>query len=122
MPSITRYTGDYKITLNDVVGIITRSPKVTQLFFEATAHVVTRVVAGTIREIVVTIDSEIKQARLVIHQQTVQLNIAKLEMTVQEYYEAIERARRSHYPAEFERKLEQALRLQLERELEQLLR
>lgn len=122
MGSITRNTGNYKITLNDVTGIITRSPRITQLFFEAAAHVVTQIAVGTISEVIVTIDAEIKQAQLSIYRNKIQFKIAKMEIATQEYFDAIDRAHRSGYPVEFVEMLEQALRAQLEEELLRLAR
>lgn len=109
MKSITRYEGGMKIEINDYLDLIVNSPKITQLFTKAVAHVVTSTVAGVVSEIVVTISSEVNTTKLILHEHKVALRIGKMNSTVRLYANALRDAKSSSYPPEMISELERLL-------------
>lgn len=100
MEQVTKNENGMEIVINDSLEYITKSPQITQLFAQAVAQVVTEVVAGTVKQVVVVIDSKIKETKLVLNEQKVLFNIAKFENTTKFYNNAYIDADKKGYSPE----------------------
>lgn len=91
--------GSISVTINDVFDLIAKGPLVTQLFARAIANVVTKLVAGVVEEIVVTIDTTKTNIELKQYENKVYLNVRRLEIATEKIAEALTAAEnKSQYP------------------------
>jgi hypothetical protein len=105
--------GSVSVTITDVFDLIVKGPLVTQVFARAVANVITKLVAGVVEEIAITIDATNTNIELHKYENKVQLNVRKLEVATEKIAQAVNEAeKRSEYPA--------ALRAELTNKLYQL--
>jgi len=93
------------VVINDALGLIAKSPMVTQVFLQAVATVITRVIGGVVTSVVVEIGAISKEIEIQTHRQQITIRISKLEVVTEECAKAVRKAEMSNFPEEMRQEL-----------------
>lgn len=86
------------VIVSDALGLILKSPGVTQAFLKAVTAVVVRYVGGIVTSVVIEIGAIHKQIQIETYRQQVTIRISKLEVATEECAKALARAEAANWP------------------------